>query len=157
MSGRRRYVSKRGGRGGVRKPYTVAEKDLPHDFRVLLAQFADQEGLFVPERLTLQFVAVAPLAAEVRAELEKTGGWEDGRGDEGAYADPVEREWDYVGRMATAMRAGASFAPLLLGGPRTILSDGPASLWDGRHRVIAAEMCGVKVLPAIDIREWERS
>lgn len=130
--------------------------ELPSDYQDLLAQYADQEGLTLPEIVRPRRVAVKPFADEVRAELARTAGWEDGRGDE-RIEDPVEREEQYTRDLGRAMRARpASVAPLLLGGPRTILSPGKASLWDGRHRVIAADDLGIATWPAIDIRDFPR-
>lgn len=50
-----------------------------------------------------------------------------------------------------------SVPPLLLGGPRTILTPGEAVLWDGRHRVIAADDLGITEWPAIDLRDFPRA
>lgn len=132
-------------------------RDLTYDFQVLLAQYAEEHSLTVPKVLRPRLVAVRPLAEEVRAENERTGGWEDGRGDED-IADPVAREDQYTRDLGQSMLSDpSSVPPLLLGGPRTILSPGKASLWDGRHRVVAADDLGIARWPAIDLRDFPRA
>ena len=150
-------VSTRSSRNPMHTRHTMRITNLPYDFRVLLAQYAEEFGIELPKMVRTYLVRVAPFAAEVRAELERTGGWEDGRGDED-IEDPVEREWQYTRRLGRAMKSTPNaVAPLLLGGPRTILSPGDASLWDGRHRVIAAEELGIEKWPALDFRTLQPS